>query len=93
MCIRVHIFVLSVHVCPEARIITILAVIQPRWKYIIEISTMPLEADPPIICDPPALAEMQAVVRKLKGGKAPGMCGIHGEFVKVVMRQLKRRCI
>ena len=43
---------------------------------------MPLEADPPINCDPPALAEMQAVVRKLKGGKAPGMCGIYGEFVK-----------
>ena len=39
---------------------------------------MPLEADPPINCDPPALAKM----RKLKGGKAPGMCGIHGEFVK-----------
>ena len=48
----------------------------------LEISTMPLEADPPINCDPPTLAEMQAVVRKLKGGKVPGVCGIHGEFLK-----------
>ena len=48
----------------------------------LDITTLPMEADPPINCDPPTLAEMQAVVRKLKGGKAPGVCGIHGEFLK-----------
>ena len=60
----------------------------------LEISTMPLEADTPINCDPPTLAEMQAVVRKLKGGKAPGVCGIHEEFLlKLVVRQSNRHYI
>ena len=38
--------------------------------------TLPL-ADPPINCGPPSLVERQAVVNRLKWGKAPGICGIH----------------
>ena len=51
---------------------------------------MPLEADPPINCDPPTLAEMQAVVRKLKGGKAPSVCRIHGEFLKAGCEEVEQ---
>ena len=39
-------------------------------------------ADPPINCDPPSFVETQAVVNRLKLGKAPGICGIHAELLK-----------
>ena len=38
--------------------------------------------DPPISCDPPSLEETRGAVKQLKGGKAPGVCGIHAEFLK-----------
>ena len=41
-----------------------------------------LIADPPINCDPPSFVETQAAVNQLKWGKAPGICGIHAEFLK-----------
>jgi len=34
-------------------------------------------ADPPITCGLPSFVETQAVVKRLKWGKAPGICGIH----------------
>ena len=34
-------------------------------------------ADPPINCGLPSSVETQAVVNRLKWGKAPGICGIH----------------
>ena len=43
--------------------------------------TIPI-ADPPINCDPPSLVETQAVVKWLKWGQAPWMCGIHAELLK-----------
>jgi len=43
--------------------------------------TIPI-ADPPIKCDPPSFVEAQAVVNRLKCGKAPGICGIHAELLK-----------
>ena len=43
--------------------------------------TIPV-ADPPINCGPPSLVETQAAVNRLKWGKAPGICGIHAEFLK-----------
>ena len=43
--------------------------------------TIPV-ADPPINCDPPLFVETQAVVTRLKWGKAPGICGIHAELLK-----------
>ena len=39
-------------------------------------------ADPPINCDPPSFVETQAVVNRLKWGKAPGICGIQAELQK-----------
>ena len=39
-------------------------------------------ADPPINCGPPSLVETQAVVNRLKWGKAPGIGGIHAELLK-----------
>ena len=39
-------------------------------------------ADPPIHCDPSSFVETQAVVNRLKWGKAPGICGIHAELLK-----------
>ena len=43
--------------------------------------TIPI-ADPPINCGPPSFVVTQTVVNRLKWGKAPGICGIHGEFLK-----------
>ena len=43
--------------------------------------TIPV-ADPPINCDPPSFVETQAVVNRLKWGKAPGIGGIHAELLK-----------
>jgi hypothetical protein len=42
----------------------------------------PLEATPPINCDPPSLAETRAAIKQLKGGRAPGVCGIQAELLK-----------
>ena len=42
-----------------------------------------LIADPPINCDPPTFVETQAAVNRLKWSKAPGICGIHAELLKV----------
>ena len=39
-------------------------------------------AVPPINCDLPSFVETQAAVNPLKWGKAPGICGIHDEFLK-----------
>ena len=39
-------------------------------------------AEPPIKCGPPSFVETQAVVNWLKWGKAPGISGIHAEFLK-----------
>ena len=44
--------------------------------------TIPI-ADPPINCDQPSFVETQAMVNRLKWGKAPGICGIHSEHLKV----------
>ena len=41
-----------------------------------------LAGDPPINCDPPSFVEKQAAVKRLKWGKAPGICGIHAELLK-----------
>ena len=38
--------------------------------------------DPPINCDPPSFGETQAVVNRLKWGKASGIFGIHAELLK-----------
>ena len=43
--------------------------------------TIPV-ADPPINCGPPSFVETQTAVKRLKRGKAPGNCGIHGELLK-----------
>ena len=43
--------------------------------------TIPI-ADPPINCKPPLFVETQAMVNQWKGGKAPGICGIHAELLK-----------
>ena len=43
--------------------------------------TIPI-ADPPINCGPPSFVETRAAVNRLKWGKAPGICGIHAEFLK-----------
>ena len=39
-------------------------------------------ADPPINSEPPLFVETQAAVNQLKGGKAPGICGIHADLLK-----------
>ena len=39
-------------------------------------------SDPPINCGPPSFVETQAVVNRLKWGKAPRICGIHAELLK-----------
>ena len=39
-------------------------------------------AEPPLCCDPPSLEETQRALDQLKGGKAPGVCGIHAEMLK-----------
>ena len=43
--------------------------------------TIPI-ADLPINCDPPPFVETQAVMNRLKWGKASGICGIHAELFK-----------
>uniref|UniRef100_A0A8C4Q6R8 Uncharacterized protein n=1 Tax=Eptatretus burgeri TaxID=7764 RepID=A0A8C4Q6R8_EPTBU len=43
--------------------------------------TIPI-IDTPINCDPPLFVETQAVVNRLKWGKAPGICGIHVRLFK-----------
>ena len=43
--------------------------------------TIPI-ADPPINFKPPLFVETQAVVNQLKGGKVPGICGIHAELLE-----------
>ena len=44
-------------------------------------TTIPI-ADPPINCVPQSFVETQAAMNQLKGGKAPGICGIHAELLK-----------
>ena len=39
-------------------------------------------ADLPINCDPPSFVETQAVMNRLKWGKAPGICAIYAEHLK-----------
>ena len=39
-------------------------------------------ADAPINFGPPSFVETQAAVKRLKWGKAPGICGIHAELLK-----------
>ena len=46
------------------------------------VNVQPSVPDPPISEDPPSLAEVREAVGKLKGGKAPGVCGIPGELLK-----------
>ena len=43
--------------------------------------TIPIAA-PPINCNPPSFLETQAAMNRLKWGKAPGICGVHGELLK-----------
>ena len=54
---------------------------QPAVELNVHGVTMPI-ADSPIKCDPPSFVETQAVVNRLKWGKAPGICGIHAELLK-----------
>ena len=44
--------------------------------------TIPI-AVPPFNREPPSFVETQAAVNQLKVGKAPGICGIHSELLKV----------
>ena len=44
--------------------------------------TIPV-ADAPINYDPPSFVETQAALNRLKWGKAPGICSIHAELLKV----------
>ena len=53
----------------------------PAVKIDVRGVTIPI-ADPPINCGPPSCVETQAVVNRLKRGKAPGICGIHAELLK-----------
>jgi len=48
----------------------------------LNITDPPIVADPPIDCDSPSLAETRDAVKRLKGGKAAGVCGIYAEFLK-----------
>ena len=43
--------------------------------------TIPIAVSP-INCDPSSFVEAQAVVNRIKWGKAPGICGIHAELLK-----------
>ena len=40
-------------------------------------------ADPPINCGPPSFVETQTAVNRLKSCKAPAICDIHAELLKV----------
>ena len=48
----------------------------------VRVVTIPIANPPPINCGPPSFVETQAVVNRLKWGKAPGICGIHAELLK-----------
>ena len=45
--------------------------------------TIPI-ANPQINCDPPLFVGTHTVVKRLKWGKAPGICGIQAELLKAV---------
>ena len=53
----------------------------PAVELDVRVVAIPI-ADPPINCDPPSFVETQAAVNQMKWGKAPGICGIHAEFLK-----------
>ena len=53
----------------------------PAVKLDVKGVTIPI-ADPPINCGPPSFVETQAVLNRLKWGKALGICGIHAELLK-----------
>ena len=40
-------------------------------------------ADPPMNCERPSYVQKHAAVDQLKGSKAPGICGIEAELLKV----------
>ena len=44
--------------------------------------TPPLVPDPPVSIDEPSLAETRKALGQLKGGKAPGVCGVYAEMLK-----------
>ena len=50
-------------------------------------------ADPPINCGPPSFVETQAAVNQLKGGKAPAICGIMLNFLRLVEMLYSCRCM
>ena len=50
-------------------------------------------ADPPINCEPPLFVETQAAVNRLKGVKAPGICGIHADQLKAGEMLYSCRCM
>ena len=54
--------------------------------------TIPI-ADPPINCDPPLFVETQAVVNRMKWGKAPGMYGTMLNFSRLVEMLDSCRCM
>ena len=63
-----------------------------EWLYQADPSSVELDvrgvtipvADPPINCGPHSFVETQAVVNRLKWGKAPGICGIMLNFSRLV---------
>ena len=55
---------------------------EPPVRQLATLDSPVLEANPPINCDPPSLGETQAVVARMKGGKAAGVCGIQAELLK-----------
>ena len=55
---------------------------QPAVELDVRDVTIPI-ADLPINCDTPSFVETKAAVNRLKWGKAPGICGIHAELLKV----------
>ena len=54
--------------------------------------TIPV-ADTTINCGPPSLVETRAAVNRLKRGKAPGICGIHAELLRLVEMLYSCRCM
>ena len=52
--------------------------------------TIPI-ANPPITYEPPSFVKTQAAVNQLKGGKAPGICGILTMY-KAFIRSLMEYC-
>ena len=49
--------------------------------------TIPI-SDAPVNCDPPLFVETQAVVNRLKWGKAPEICGIHTATISKLVKML-----